>query len=676
MFTSRMIHLTAVVMQNDRDNVSKVLLDHGVLDFVGISRLSAGKDKRISQLDTNVSSARIQEQLHRIEGFLSGRPVSSDNTPLLDIRNMSVPDLDSIDAALDKISSETQDLRNKQRDMQREILKLEDMQRQVAMFGDLRNGINQKSSYSFLQIQVGVVPFDFVDQFSADLLAFPSVQINLQELEGRQAVLLVTLRRDEDQITRILQKYNWLAAELPEDTGISKDAAVGDIRKKLETLRDRQKGIDGEYNGLIDQKKAWLSETWANLTMNRLLLKIQSYFSRTEKTILFSGWLPAEKREKLEPALRKACNGGCFLEWNNAEVVLSAAQEKMDIPVKLENPRFLKPFEMLVKNYATPAYRAIDPTPFVAVSYLLMFGLMFGDLGQGLVLVLLGALVLIFKKNVSENMRSLFMLIVYCGIISGVAGLLFGSVFGVPWVRPLWFNYHHIATEGAVNYGPVRNIYDVLLITIYFGIAVIGVGLVLNWINLFRSKNWLKLVFDKGGILGGWMYAAGVYTGFYFAGHSYKGLPDSLFLLVGFGIPALLLFFKEPLHRLANKKKITAGFLLMTVMEWIVELLEVFSGYLANTLSFMRVAGLGIAHASLMYAFALIAQNAAGAGNPWTFVSYLIYISGNALVIALEGLSAGIQSLRLNYYEFFSKYFNGTGKAYAPVSLKIRNQED
>jgi V/A-type H+-transporting ATPase subunit I len=105
-------------------------------------------------------------------------------------------------------------------------------------------------------------------------------------------------------------------------------------------------------------------------------------------------------------------------------------------------------------------------------------------------------------------------------------------------------------------------------------------------------------------------------------------------------------------------------------MEWIVEILEIFSGYLANTLSFMRVAGLGIAHVSLMIAFFTIAGMVGGSSGGYNIGSYLVLVAGNALVILLEGLSAGIQSLRLNYYEFFSKYFSGSGRAYAPVTLK------
>jgi Archaeal/vacuolar-type H+-ATPase subunit I len=113
----------------------------------------------------------------------------------------------------------------------------------------------------------------------------------------------------------------------------------------------------------------------------------------------------------------------------------------------------------------------------------------------------------------------------------------------------------------------------------------------------------------------------------------------------------------------------TLGTIMGFAMEWLVGTLEVYSGYLANTLSFMRVAGLGIAHVSLMTAFSQIAAMASPPGGV-SVAGFLILVLGNALVIALEGLSAGIQALRLNYYEFFSRYFNGTGRAYKPISFR------
>jgi V/A-type H+-transporting ATPase subunit I len=219
----------------------------------------------------------------------------------------------------------------------------------------------------------------------------------------------------------------------------------------------------------------------------------------------------------------------------------------------------------------------------------------------------------------------------------------------------------------------VSDIYGILTITIYFGIVVIGVGLILNWINLLAKRRWFALVFDKGGIIGSWIFAAGIYVGIYFVNHDYRGLPSQELLFWLVGLPVVLLAFKPPLEFLMHRRN--RRFTLLTpvdfAMEWIVEVLEIFTGYLANTLSFMRVAGLGIAHVSLMTAFFAIARTVGGGSI--TIWSVVVIVLGNALVIALEGLSAGIQALRLNYYEFFSKYFSGAGKAYMPVSLRAES---
>ena len=223
---------------------------------------------------------------------------------------------------------------------------------------------------------------------------------------------------------------------------------------------------------------------------------------------------------------------------------------------------------------------------------------------------------------------------------------------------------------GRGGEGPQRrDVFDILAVTIYFGIAVIALGLLFNWVNIIRARKWPELIFDKGGILGGWIYAGGIYIAFYVVAHDYREFPagPTSFLLVG--VPSLLLLVKEPYHYLrqarhsaeqnANPFLAVINFL----MKWMVEVLEIFSGYLSNTLSFMRVAGLGIAHVCLMVSFFALAEMTSGI---W---SVLILVAGNVLVIALEGLSAGIQALRLNYYEFFTKFFHGTGTLYTPISL-------
>jgi V/A-type H+-transporting ATPase subunit I len=383
--------------------------------------------------------------------------------------------------------------------------------------------------------------------------------------------------------------------------------------------------------------------------------------------------LPEEKRERLHKTIAEASENRCYLEWTEAG---SKEMIGTEIPVRFRNPRALAPFQMLVNNFGVPKYGTIDPTPFVMPLYLTMFGLMFADVGQGIVLSLLGALGVksLKGRNGKEGMLQLAWLIIWCGASSMVFGALFGSYFGYAWFKPVWFDFHGIVAGHSADTAAINSVYDILRITIYFGITVISLGLIFNWVNLVRTKQWLTLVFDKGGLLGGWMYGGIIYTAAFLATRGYKAFPPggTLFLLLG--LPALLLLLKEPLHLLQHRhaggEKENPAMLTMNIlMEWIVELLEIFAGYLSNTLSFMRVAGLGIAHVCLMIAFASMADMTAS-----FMMKAFILVLGNILVIGLEGLSAGIQALRLNYYEFFTKFFHGTGRLHTPISLNSNLQ--
>ncbi|NCC64863.1 MAG: ATPase, partial [Spirochaetia bacterium] len=307
-----------------------------------------------------------------------------------------------------------------------------------------------------------------------------------------------------------------------------------------------------------------------------------------------------------------------------------------------------------------------------------MFGLMFADVGQGLVLFVIG---LLFRQSYKKYpmrkdgmiSRNLSDLLLYLGLSAMVFGALFGSYFGLEFLPPLWFNYE-AAVGGHAQDSIVTDVYGILAITIKFGILIIYTGLVLNWINLLRKRAFLTLVLDKNGLLGGLLFAVGLYLGFGFVRSGYRSFPSQPWIAPVITIALVLLFSRGfltyYLHRKRGGEALAVSHVILdSVMEWLVDVLEIFTGYLSNTLSFMRVAGLGIAHASLMISFKQLGDTVGGFGG------LAIFILGNILVIVLEGLSAGIQSLRLNYYEFFSRYFTGRGVAYEPVRLSSTSFE-
>jgi V/A-type H+-transporting ATPase subunit I len=666
-FTSEMIQLFAVVLGKDRQRVTEALLREGVLQFIDISEVEAEKPDGLSAFEPEISLADVSDLRKRIEGFLYTGHVIPSTPGETDLNNHVPVDTEKEKKHLDRIDIERETIRERQRIIQQEILKLEDIRHQVELYGLGLSDMRLSGKRSFLSIQTGKLPIFNVKKLESNLQDIPSLNIELGQEDGMAHHLLISMKRDSERINKILANTGWSKIELPKELQSVKEDVFKDLNEKLKTLTDEQKKLEIKARDLIKKEQNHLKDIWTNLRVQELFYIIQTNFKASSRTVIFSGWLPSSKKERLTKIIQNVCKNTCYLEWSEAE---SKDVLREDIPVQFRNPKILAPFQMLVSNFGIPQYGTIDPTPFVMPIYLTMFGLMFADIGQGIILVLLGILGTHFLKKNEEKqgLYTVSWLIIWCGSFAILFGALFGSFFGTGLIKPLWFDFHGIVSGHSSGDSIINDVYDILSITIYFGISVILLGLIFNWINLFRTGKFTELFFDRGGILGGWIYTGGVYVAFYMVEHNYKEYPSGMIIFLLVGLPSLLLLIREPYHYIKHKaghpdEKFSPSMIVTFLMEWIVELLEIFSGYLSNTLSFMRVAGLGIAHVSLMIAFFKIADMTSGV------MSITILILGNALVISLEGLSAGIQALRLNYYEFFTKFFHGTGKLYTPISL-------
>jgi V/A-type H+-transporting ATPase subunit I len=676
MFTSPMKLLAAVALGSDADAIAKELLRLGALELVSLKELSGDWKAGISSGEPPANAARIAELRARAELFMDmaqpplERP-ALDATPAASLGPLSVAELEAAGKLLDGVAADVNGLRERQKALQDEILKLEEIRRQIEAFDDLKTGAAASSTYSFLTIRAGLLAPDKLERLAKELEGMPTVLLPSDNAGGGSSgVVLVAMKRDAARLQPILERLGWEDARLPESGG-EKLQAVRELNVKVDALRRRQADCGRELREYFGSRATELGSIWASMRVAELVARLRASFSKTERTVLFSGWIPAAQTAQVEAGIRKAAKGPCSIEWIQPRQGEAAA---LPVPVEMRNPPLLKPFEGIVRNYAVPEYGSVNPTPFVAVAYLAMFGLMFGDAGHGLVVALLGLFGIARARRLGKP-DGLYKVVAYCGAAAIVTGVLFGAYFGFELFPPLWFNYHAVV-NGLEPTGGIRSVYDILGITIRFGMIVLGVGFAINWINLVRKHDWFTLFMDKGGFVGGWIYGAGAWVAFYFVGHDYKGLPPLNTLALLLGLPSLLLAAKGPLEFLLrgkhHGKRFKPAMLIDFAMEWIVELLEIYSGYLANTLSFMRVAGLGIAHVSLMTAFFQIARMISPSG-PLSPAAIAVLVLGNALVIALEGLSAGIQSLRLNYYEFFSRYFNGSGKAYRPISLRYKD---
>lgn len=358
---------------------------------------------------------------------------------------------------------------------------------------------------------------------------------------------------------------------------------------------------------------------------------------------ILCGWMAADDTD----ALRRELDGEpdtFFVIEDRKEHITGTP------PTKLKNIPLLRPFEMFVKMYGLPSYDEFDPTILIAITYSVFFGFMFGDAGQGL-LLLIGGFLLYRTKKIN-----LAAIISCCGFFSTIFGLLFGSVFGFEDVIPaLWLRPAKAMTDLPF----VGRLNTVFVAAIALGMAMILLTMILNMVVSIRNHDTGKAWFDPNGMAGFVFYAALAAVIVLFMNGN--PVPAVSILVILFLVPLLLIFLKEPLTAIVERKseKLSGG-LGMFFTEGFFELFEVLLSYFSNTLSFVRVGAFAVSHAAMMEVVLMLAGAETGSPN------LLVILFGNLFVCGMEGLIVGIQVLRLEYYELFSRFYKGTGREFKP----------
>lgn len=319
-------------------------------------------------------------------------------------------------------------------------------------------------------------------------------------------------------------------------------------------------------------------------------------------------------------------------------------------PTKLKNGWFSRPFSIFIEMYGLPKYGDFDPTAFFAVTYSLLFGLMFGDLGQGLVIALLG---LFLEKKKDMQLGAVAFRI---GLFSMFFGTIYGSFFGnetflLPLLKPLGLPLEVASSDFTMT---------LLISAVGMGVVLILMSIGLNIVLSLKKKDYPKALLSQNGLAGFVLY------GFVMAALTLSMMFDiqimNVFTIVLFiVIPMAVILFHEPLRNIMHKKHVNPeegwGSYLT---EGIFELIEVVLSFVTNTMSFLRVGGFVLSHAGMMTVVMTLNKMTGSYG-------IIVMIIGNIIVIALEGLIVGIQSLRLEYYEMFSRYYDGGGKKFKSV---------
>lgn len=395
--------------------------------------------------------------------------------------------------------------------------------------------------------------------------------------------------------------------------------------------------IEKDYQGLVSAQAHF-----ASLSQNFDVRKLAARSKEDDETFfILCGWMPADQALQFRNEIADDKNIYAIIDDDHGDIFSQP-------PTQMKNPKILKPFEMYTKMYGLPAYNEMDPTLFIALTYSFIFGWMFGDVGQGLCLVVGGFLLYKFKK------MDLAAIISCAGIFSTFFGFMFGSVFGYEdIISPIWLR----AGEAMTTLPYVGSLNTVFIVAIAFGMGMILVTMIINIVNCINEGDLGNALFSNNGVAGIVFYGVLVLAiVLLFSGHS---LPGAILLVIFLGVPVILMAFKEPLTNAIKKRKPEekkgVG---MFIAEAFFDLFEIMLSYFSNTMSFVRIGAFAVSHAAMMEVVMTLGATANGGEN------IIVVIIGNIIVCGIEGLVVGIQVLRLEYYEFFSRFYKGNGREF------------
>ena len=429
---------------------------------------------------------------------------------------------------------------------------------------------------------------------------------------------------------------------------------IEDYKKEIPALEANVKKAQAELDKCLDENKDQITNYLSKLEERYLYASIRRKALQYNNSFIIVGWVPTENKKQLSRRLKKI---------RSIEVDFSDAKNELDKhpPVRLKNCFLAKPFEFYTEMYGVPEYNEIDPTLFIAFTYVVIFGIMFADLGQGLLLSVVG--ILMWKIKKMKVGRILFP----CGISAAIFGTIFGSVFGFEHLLDPMFHALGFEEKPMQVMNP-ENTNSVILTAISIGVILLIVAMFLNVFSSLRQKNLGKALFGTSGLSGIVFYGAAIFA---VVAEVFLGWHVvSLFYILGLIVlPFILIFFAEPLGDLVNGKEdwqpeSWGGY----IVENIFESIEVLLGYVTNTMSFLRIGVFVLVHAGMMLVVFTLAETA---GGEFSIPYWIIIIFGNALVMALEALLVSIQVLRLEYYEMFNRFYSGEGRPFNPVKLNI-----
>ena len=530
--------------------------------------------------------------------------------------------------------------------------------KQIGHLNGLNEDFDQIFSCKHIEVRVGKLPVDNQEklEYHKDLDFF---FVPFDKDKNYCWGMYFCPQTEKNEVDNLFRSLYFERVKIPDFVKGNTAEAYERLNSEIDKNTKIVEETDAEIKTLVDDNGNAIIEAFSKLKYKCDIFELRRNVGEMNGKFYIKGFIPKKCKKDFEKLFDNVNSVSVLFLPPNADPCCTP-------PTILKNSWFTRPFGMLVEMYGLPNYGGFNPTTFVAITYALLFGIMFGDLGQGFVVFLAGFFI---SKKISKQAGGIFTRV---GISSMIFGTLYGSVFGFEeWLDPLF-------EKIGIEFLPLKVFKQtnfILITAVVIGVALIIVSMLINIYIGFKEKDYEKAVFGCNGIAGLVFYSS-IMLGV--AGSMLWDLKimSPLFVILLIVIPGICIFCRVPFSIAVKYKefKLSEDDEEMTIGGFIVEnffeMFEFVLSYVSNTMSFLRVGGFVLSHAGMMLVVMTLMDGFGAVGQP------LVAVLGNAFVMVMEGMIVAIQIIRLEFYEIFSRFYDGDGKPFEPVKVEFSSEID
>lgn len=432
-------------------------------------------------------------------------------------------------------------------------------------------------------------------------------------------IITISLKEDSSNVHSALHDIGFDNLLIPFENK-KPEQLISDLEKDVISFRENIEKTKLVLGQILEKESKIISILDEESTVRLERMKATSFVRTTSALCLLEAWVPQNNISYFESTVKQATEEYYFV-----------IEEKENAPTLLKNPKIVRPFELLTKLYSLPKPGNIDPTPFIFLSFTIFFGFMMSDAIYGLLLLISGFGIYRGAARYNDDIKNLSIMLVLVGFSTVLLGIFFGSYFGDFFTR--------IGFTPPVVVDAMKDVMLVLVIALCMGLIHIIVGLVTGIVQNINQKN-ISEAISRQGI---WLI--------FISGIACFAIGDK-FKLIGIVLLIITLILKLTFAYLGGGPIISA----LSILD--------FSAFVGDLFSYARLLALALGSSGIALAINFMTLMVADIPYIGIIVAAVIFIVGHIFNLAMSMLGASVHSLRLNYLEFFSKFYDGGGKEY------------